>query len=128
MGGEKKWYALYTKSRTEKKTGQELVSKGIETFLPLEKILKEWSDRKKWVEEPLFRSYIFVHINKAEHFKVLNASGIVRFITFEGKAVPIPDLQIEAIKQFINLEEIIDEPSENLIIGDMLLVALYFIK
>ena len=35
--------------------------KGIESYLPLKKVLKQWSDRKKWVEEPLFRSYIFIH-------------------------------------------------------------------
>ena len=112
------WYALYTSSRTEKKTYQRLIDAGVTTYLPLVKTLKQWSDRKKWVEEPLFRSYIFVRINKTEYIKVLNVPGVVRFITFEGKAVPIPDLQIEAIRQFINLEEIIDEPLEKLIIGD----------
>ena len=114
----RKWFAIYTKSRTEKKTYQRLIDAGITTYLPLVKTLKQWSDRKKWVEEPLFRSYIFVHISKAEYLKVLNAPGIVRFITFEGKAVPIPDLQIEAIKQFVNSEEIIDESSVDFKIGN----------
>ena len=58
--GEKTWYALYTKSRNEKKAHSALVSSGIDSFLPLIKNLKQWSDRKKWVEEPLFRSYLFV--------------------------------------------------------------------
>ncbi|NOX47511.1 MAG: UpxY family transcription antiterminator [Chlorobi bacterium] len=97
----KSWYALYTKPRNEKKTFGSLSEVGIEAYLPLIKTLKQWSDRKKWVEEPLFRSYIFVHIEKSEYFNVLNINGIVRYITFEGKAVAIPENQIQAIKQYV---------------------------
>jgi len=98
---QKSWYALYTKPRNEKKAYESLSESRIEAYLPLIKTLKQWSDRKKWVEEPLFRSYIFVHIDKSEYFKVLNIYGIVRYITFEGKAVPIPENQIQAIKQYV---------------------------
>ena len=98
---QKFWYVLYTKPRNEKKVFESLTSAGIEAYLPLVKTLKQWSDRKKWVEEPLFRSYIFVHIDKSEYFNVLNIYGIVRYITFEGKAVPIPENQILAIKQYV---------------------------
>jgi len=84
------WYAVYTRSRTEKQTQELLLRSGIEVYLPLVKNLKQWSDRKKWVEEPLFRSYLFVHISPAEYYDVLNIPGAVRYITFEGKAVAIP--------------------------------------
>jgi transcription elongation factor/antiterminator RfaH len=107
----KNWYALYTKPRNEKKTFESLTSAGIETYLPLIKTLKQWSDRKKWVEEPLFRSYIFVHIDKSDYYHVLNNTGIVRYITFEGKAVPIPENQIQAIKQYVGKDF---EPIDNL--------------
>ena len=96
------WYAVYVKSRNEKRAYEGLISSGIDVYLPLVKTLKQWSDRKKWVEEPLFRSYLFVCIDKAEYFKVLNTDGVVKFITFEGKAVAIPPNQIMAIKQFVN--------------------------
>jgi len=99
------WYALYTKSRNEKKVNELLNEAGIESYLPLVKTLKQWSDRKKWVEEPLFKSYIFVHIEPAQYYKVLNIAGIVRYITFEGKAVIVPEKQIKAIKQFLNAED-----------------------
>lgn len=69
-----------------------------------------WSDRKKWVEEPLFRSYLFVYISKKEHFEVLNTTGVVRFVTFEGKAVPVPEKQIDAIRYFLS-EETPEPPS-----------------
>lgn len=95
------WFALYTRSRAEKQVYELLISAGIDTYLPLVRTLKQWSDRKKWVEEPLFRSYIFVYISQAEYYDVLNIPGTVRYVTFEGKAVPIPPQQIEAIRQFI---------------------------
>jgi len=82
-----------------------LLRKGIEAYLPLQRILRLWSDRKKWVEEPLFRSYIFVNIPQSSYFDVLNTPGIVRYITFEGKAVPIPPKQIDAIRYFLAEED-----------------------
>ncbi|HNT41409.1 MAG: UpxY family transcription antiterminator [Bacteroidales bacterium] len=107
----KRWYALYTKPRNEKKIYSRLVEKGVEAFLPLQKRLKQWSDRKKLVEEPLFRSYIFVRIDAREYYEVLNTPGIVRYITFEGKAVPIPDRQIEQVKQLL-VQDLEIEPVE----------------
>ena len=118
VAGEKIWYALYTKSRNEKKAHSALVSSGIESFLPLIKNLKQWSDRKKWVEEPLFRSYLFVNITASEYYKVLGTYGVVRYITFEGKAVSVPPQQILAIKQYINAEEIIHKADTNFDVGD----------
>jgi len=99
---EKKWYALYTKSRTEKKVYQLLIEKGIEAYLPLLKTLKQWSDRKKWVEEPLFRSYIFIRISERERLDAIRTEGVVRMITFQGRPVSIPDKQIEAVRAYIN--------------------------
>jgi len=95
------WFAVYTKPRNEKKVYARLVEKGIETFLPLQKRFKQWSDRKKLVDEPLFRSYIFVRIGQKEYYNVLNTMGVVRFVTFEGKAAPIPDRQIDQIKELL---------------------------
>lgn len=96
-----KWYALYTRSRAEKKLHTLLVGKGIESFLPLRKTLKQYSDRKKWVEEPLMRSYILVHISEREYFDVLNTPGAVRYVSFEGKAAEIPEAHVVALKNFI---------------------------
>lgn len=96
------WYAIYTSPRAEKKVHAELVNKGITVYLPLLRTLKRWSDRKKWVEEPLFRSYIFVNINQGRYFDVLNTPGVVRYITFEGKAVPVPEKQIDAIRYYLS--------------------------
>ena len=96
------WYALYTHPRAEKRAYALLLEKGIEAYLPLLRRLKQWSDRKKWVEEPLFRSYLFVYITEKEYFEVLNTPGVVRYITFEGKAVPVPQNQVDAIRYYLN--------------------------
>ena len=114
----KTWFAIYCRSRNEKKVNDLLQRDGIETYLPLLKSLKQWSDRKKWVEEPLFRSYIFVHISKTEYLKVLQSDGVVRFITFEGKPVPVPPQQILAIKQFLDKEENPEQFTDSFDIGD----------
>lgn len=98
----KSWFAVYVKSRTEKKVATEFQKLEIDFFLPLIKELRQWSDRRKWVEVPLFRSYIFVQIEPKDYFKVLQAQGATRYITFEGKAVPIPPQQIEAIRYYLD--------------------------
>ena len=101
----KKWFALYTKSRNEKKVHQALVDKGIECYLPLEKKLKIWSDRKKWVEEPFIRSYIFVYIEEENLQQALNTPGIVTVIRFGGKPASIREEHIKIIETVLSSEE-----------------------
>ena len=98
----KKWFAIYVKSRSEKKVHEQLDDIGIESFLPLITRVKQWSDRKKKVDEPLFRSYLFVNIQLTDYYRVLQIPGVVKFITFEKQPVPVPDNQIIAIKEYIN--------------------------
>lgn len=102
----RKWFAIYVKSRSEKKVLKLLEDIGIESFLPLITRVKQWSDRKKKVEEPLFRSYLFVNIPLSDYYTVLNVNGVVKFITFEKKPVPVPDNQIIAIKEYLNDTEL----------------------
>jgi len=118
-----RWYAVYTKSRTEKKAAADLEEKGVEVYLPLLKTLKQWSDRKKWVEEPLFRSYLFVRIYDKNYLDVLQTDGAVRFITFRQKRIPIPDAQIEAVKAFLNDEERISTQETDYQPGDQIEVV-----
>lgn len=98
---EPHWLAAYTKPRNEKKVYERLVEAGYEAYLPIYRTQKQWSDRKKWVEEPLLRSYIFVKLTEKEYYKALQVPGLVRYVTFEGKAAPIPENQIEALKVFL---------------------------
>ena len=103
---EKKiWYAIYTKARNEKKVAKLLSRAGIEHFLPLIKREKVWSDRRKIVEEPLFSSYLFVYVGLTEQYTVVSTPGVVRFISFEGRKVPVRVEQLEAVKVFIETGE-----------------------
>ncbi|HTX98781.1 MAG TPA: UpxY family transcription antiterminator [Bacteroidota bacterium] len=92
------WYALVLRSRFEKKSHACLIDRGIESFLPLIEELHVWSDRKKLVEEPLFRGYLFVHTNLRRKVEILETTGVVRFVEFSGKPVCVPDYQIEWVR------------------------------
>ena len=97
-----KWYAIYVKSRHEKSVHAELQQKGIESSLPLTIVTREWSDRRKKVEVPLFRGYVFVKIDiKNEKLPVLTTSGVVKFVTFNSTTVPIPEDQMYWLQQMI---------------------------
>ena len=119
---DKQWYAIYTKPRWEKKVSFLLDEKKIEHYLPLQKTLKQWSDRRKWVWEPLFRSYIFVHVEQKEYLPVLHTPGVVKFICFENQAVEIPPVQIEAIRIFIDTGEEMTVEEVNMEVGDKVMI------
>lgn len=98
---EYKWYAIYTRLNHEKAVEQSLIENNIETYLPKRKVLKTWSDRKKWVEEPLFRPYIFVRVSNKEYYRVLQIPSILNYICFGGTPAVIGDNQIELVKRLI---------------------------
>ena len=91
------WYAVYTRSRSEKSLMELLKEKGIEAYVPLRKVIHQWSDRKRLVEEPLIRSYCFVKVSNKDYYEVLNTQGAVRYIWFSGKAASIPERQIDTL-------------------------------
>lgn len=105
-----KWYALYTRSRFEKKMLSELSDRSIEVFLPMREVLSRWKDRKKKIWLPLFPGYIFVnHVDTPENrFRVLNLPGAVRFVGLDGRADPIPDEQILYVRTFLESSISID--------------------
>jgi transcription antitermination factor NusG len=102
MGNVKKWLALYTKPRWEKKVYDILAKRGIETYCPLHKVHRKWSDRMKWVEEPLFKSYVFVRVNEEERLKVRMINGVLNFVYWLGKPAVIKQSEINSIRRFLN--------------------------
>ena len=99
---EKHWHALYVRSRSEKKVLSQLEDQGYTAYLPLVTQMKQWSDRKKKVEEPLFKSYVFVFSSDKEYIPILNVYGVIKFVSFEKQAVNVPENQILAIKKFVS--------------------------
>lgn len=98
------WYVLYTKPRNEKKVARLLSDMGVEVYCPVREEIRQWSDRKKKVAEPVFRSYIFIKLEdyKKESAEVLNTPGAVRFIWWNGKPGMVRAYEIQAIKDFLN--------------------------
>ena len=95
------WLAVYTKPRWEKKVAERIASKGLEVYCPLNKVRKKWSDRYKVVEEPLFKSYVFVKILEQDQIRVRLTDGVVNFVYSEGKPAIIYEEEINLIRRFL---------------------------
>ena len=113
MLSKPQWYAVYTRSRAEKKVAAEFEKQGIEHYLPLITAIRQWSDRKKKVRVPLIYSYVFVRITARKHLTVLETFGVVRILHFNGKPVPIPEYQINNLKILLGAQVTLEcEPIE----------------
>lgn len=95
------WYVFHTKPRNEKKVAQRLTDKGFDVYLPLQKMLRQWSDRKKKVEEPLYKSYVFFQGSEVERQEAIQTPGIVRCLFHNRKPALVRDEEIEAIRAFL---------------------------
>ena len=98
----RKWLAIYTRPRWEKKVNQLLIEKGVESYCPLNKVRRKWSDRVKLVEEPLFKSYVFVKVSDDDRTAVRMTPGAINFVYWEGKPAVIKEKEITAIKRFLD--------------------------
>ena len=111
MNDKKNWYAIYTKARWEKKVNGVLGEKGLESYCPLNKVRRKWSDRVKTVEEPLFRSYVFVRVREDEQPNVRMTQGVVNFVYWLGRPAIIKDREIEVIRKFLHeYKDVVAEP------------------
>jgi transcription antitermination factor NusG len=97
------WYVLYTKSRCEKKIADLLSKRNVENYCPLNRVYRQWSDRKKMVTEPLFNSYVFIHACEEELNAIKKLSNnIVNVVYWLGKPAIIKNEEIEQIRYFLN--------------------------
>lgn len=111
MPKHKQWFALYTKPRHEFKAETQLQACGVEYYLPSVVRIKQWSDRKKKVKEPLFSGYIFVHGNERDRLLALEQYAIVRSIFFQGRPAIVPDWQIDNLMKML-------EKGEEIVVSD----------
>jgi transcription antitermination factor NusG len=98
------WYVLYTKPRTEKKAAETLQSLGVECYCPTTIQVRQWSDRKKKVEMPLFTSHVFVRLEEKDRNKVFFVNHVVRYLFWLGKPAVVRDCEIESIRDWLNDE------------------------
>jgi transcription antitermination factor NusG len=125
---EKNWFALYTKPRWEKKLANSLTEKGIVVYCPLNKVVRQWSDRKKVVFEPLFKGYVFVQVAETEKLVVKQTDGVVNFVYWNGKPAIVKQEEIEIIQRFlhefsaIEIEDVGLEPNKQVVVRNGILV------
>ena len=112
------WYVVYTKPKWEKKVAEQLIKIGIECYCPLITQVRQWSDRKKKIEVPLFNSYVFVQLEESQRNTVFSASGVVRYLFWLGKAAIVRDEEISVIKKWLNNVDGADVLVESIKIGD----------
>jgi len=95
------WYAVYTKSRHEKKVAAAIEDRGFRVFLPLRSVVSRWKDRRKEVQLPLFGGYLFVQIEPQDRVPILQVGGVVQFISNQQGPIAVPEEQIEAIRMLV---------------------------
>jgi len=110
----RKWFAVYTRPRWEKKVNQLLQEKGLESYCPLNKVRRKWSDRIKIVEEPLFKSYVFVKVSDDDRSNVRMTDGAINFVYWNGKPAVIREKEINAIRRFLDEYENVEARPMNL--------------
>ena len=112
------WYVVYTKPKWEKKVAEQLTQKGIECYCPLITQVRQWSDRKKKIEVPLFNSYIFVRLVEGDRNLVFQSSGAVRYLFWLGKPAVVRDEEINAIKKWLATPDKYEISVASLQVGD----------
>ena len=112
------WYVIYTNPKSEKKVSQQLVAMGIEVYCPLVSAVRQWSDRKKRVEVPLFTSYVFVNIEEKDKNRVFDARGVVKYLFWLGKPAVVREEEILAIKKWLT-DEVTDVEVGSIKKGDL---------
>jgi transcription antitermination factor NusG len=97
------WFAIRTRSRHEKLVADQLERQCIESFLPLVKTTRKWSDRKKEVEMPLFSGYSFARLVlcSSDRLRVLQTHGVAGFVGVRGMGIPVPEGQIDGLKTLL---------------------------
>ena len=95
------WYVVYTRPRWEKKVAGLLLEKGLTGYCPLNRVVKQWSDRKKLVLEPLFKGYVFVKISEDKKWEITKIDGIVNFVHWLGKPARVRESEIDTIRKFL---------------------------
>jgi transcription antitermination factor NusG len=103
----KGWRAIYVRSRAEKKAQEALTARGIECFLPIQRKLRQWSDRKKVVEMPAINGYLFVNPKTLQERQLIpTINHVVAYVRFQGKDAIIPDKQIQLVKKILHQTDI----------------------
>lgn len=120
------WHAVFTASRAEKKVRERLEEEGVECFLPVQTVVRQWTYRKSRVVVPVIAGMIFVRVMKQEQVKVLETKGVVSFLRLRGGKGPavIPDRQMKEFRFLLDFsEEAVEVINEEIEVGDLIQVV-----
>ena len=120
---ERLWYAVYTRPKNEKRVADLLERKSIEHYCPLHKVQKQWSDRKKIIEQPLFTSYVFVRLHRTELIPVRETDGVINLVHWLNKPAVIKDEEIDAIRRFLNEHKTVSLEKQKINVNDQVRVS-----
>ena len=123
-----KWHVLYTKPRHELKALERLAQKGFEVYCPMKTTLKQWSDRKKKVSEPLLPSYIFIKISEKKQAIPLTDPSVLNYIFWLGKPAIVRESEVDTLKGIINKEKVQEFEITKLKTGDKIEIKKGLIK
>lgn len=116
------WYVLYVQSKKEKKVAESLQQMQMEVYCPLIKEVRQWSDRKKTIESPLFKSYVFVRLTDKERSNVFGVHGVVRYLFWLGQPAIVREEEISIIKKWLEDDAIEEITLDKLLPGDEILI------
>ena len=114
---KKTWFAVYTRPRWEKKVAAVLLEKGIENYCPINKVTRQWSDRKKVVLEPVFKGYVFVRLEEDKKWELKQVNGVLNFVYWLGKPAKIRDEEIDTIRKFLNEFDDVQVEAKGLVVS-----------
>lgn len=99
------WRVFYARPNAERRAADRLEAYGITTLVPVRRVEKMWSDRRKWMDEPLFRGYVFAHVDERERLHVLEDEAIVRCLRFDGQFSELSELEIRTLRLLASTPE-----------------------
>ncbi len=123
MKEEKTWFVVYTRPRWEKKIAEKLAAIGVEHYCPLNKVTRQWSDRRKVILEPLFKGYVFVKLVDEKKWEIKNVDGILNFVYWLGKPAKVRAEEIETIRKFLNEFENVNVEKKDFILDQQVRVS-----
>ncbi|WP_424494975.1 UpxY family transcription antiterminator [Salinimicrobium sp. GXAS 041] len=117
------WYVLFTRAKAEKRVADTLRKLNFEVYCPMTTEVRQWSDRKKRITVPLFRSYVFVKLKEKDREKVFEVPGVVRYLYWLGRPAIVRDREIEVIQQWLGGEELEEVSISHLSPGDKVIIG-----
>ncbi len=95
------WFAVTVRPQHEQSAERGLASKGLETYVPLYLAVRQWSDRTKTLQLPLFPGYVFCRFDRTQHTTVVRTPGVRMIVSFGGEPAPVPDRELEAVRKML---------------------------